>query len=301
MKFSRLICYGNLLLLAFALCAFRYGFFEQQAGLSLALNDMQFILLVISCVCIAAGGFIINNITGLTDLQIKQQYGVSESLSYYLYAAFNIIGVGIGFYLSNLIMKPGFALIFIVIAGTLYFYSTNLKYTLIVNNLVISVCVALSILILGVFDLYPAINPHSQSYLANIFSILIDFAFFAFVISFIREIIKDLRDVDKDYNEGINTLPIVLGKERTSKVVFALGLVATGMILYYGNEYIITLTWALIYGLIFILGPVIYFLIKIWSAKSSKEFNVLSFILKMVLAFTVLSIVLITFNIKYNA
>lgn len=301
MKFSRLICYGNLLLLAFALCAVRYGFFEQQPGLSLALNDMQFMLLVISCICIAAGGFIINNIIGMQDMEVKECFGISETTAYYLYAGLNITGVGIGFYLSNLIMKPGFALLFIVIAATLYFYATSLKYTLILNNLVIALCVALSILILGVFDLYPAINPESRAYLSVIFQVLLDYAIFAFIISFIREVVKDLRDMDKDYNDGVATLPIVLGKERTAKLVFFLSLIPVGLLLYYGKTYIINFTWAFIYGLIFILGPMVYFLIRMWSAKTSKEFHTLSFVLKLVLAFTILFIVLITFNMKYYA
>lgn len=302
MKTLKLVCYGNLLLLAFTLCIFRYGFLEEQPNLPLALNELQFLLLVISCVCIAAGGFLINNITVTDEKEnIKSIYGISEDNAYYLYTIFNIIGVGIGFYLSNLIGKPGFSLIFILIAGTLYLYSSSLKYTLIVNNLIISVIASLSLLLLGIFNLYPVITADNQSYLSTIFEVLVDYTIFTFLITFIREIVKNLRDVDHDYNEGINTLPIALGKDRTAKVVFFLALIPVALLLYYANKYIFNLTWGLIYGLIFILGPSIYFLIRMWTAKTSKEFNHLSFVLKMVMAFTALSIAVITFNIKYNA
>lgn len=301
MKISRLVCYGNLLLLAFTLCIFRYGFLEQQPDLPLALNDLQFMLLVISCVCIAAGGFVINNITDTGRESIKSLYGISEDNAYYLYAAFNIVGVGIGFYLSNLIQKPGFSLTFILIAGTLYLYASSLRHILIINNLLIAVIVSFSLLILGIFNLYPALTPENQSYLSTVFQVLLDYTVFTFLITFIREIVKNLRDVDHDYNAGINTLPIVLGKDRTAKVVFFLMLIPVALLLYYANTYIINLTWALIYGLIFILGPLVYFLIKMWSAKSQKEFNQLSFVLKVVMAFTALSIIVITYNIKLNA
>ena len=302
MKLLKLVCYGNLLLLAFTLCIFRYGFLEQQPDLPLALNELQFLLFVISCVSIAAGGFLINNIADIDGKEnVKSIFGINEDNAYYLYAALNITGVGIGFYLSNLIGKPGFSLVFILIAGTLYLYSSSLKYTLIANNLIISVIASLSLLLLGIFNLYPVITTANQPYLSTVFEVLLDYTIFTFLITFIREIVKNLRDVDHDYNVGISTLPIALGKDRTAKVVFFLMLVPVALLLYYANKYILNLTWALIYGLIFILGPSIYFLIKIWTAKTAKEFNLLSLVLKIVMAFAALSIVVITFNIKYNA
>jgi len=303
MKISKLVCYGNLLLLAFSLCVFRYGFLEQQPNLPLALNDWQFILLVISCVCIAAGGFIINNITGKSPEKILLSYDVTESNAYYLFAAANIIGVGLGFYLSNFIGKPGFALIFILVSGTLYLYASSLKHVLIINNLLISLLIAFSIILFGVFNLYPVITADNQELLSMLFQMLLDYAILAFLLSFIREIVKNLRDIDYNYNEGISTIPIILGKERTAKLLFFITLIPVTLLLYYGNTYIIffNLIWALIYGLVFILGPMIYFLIKIWSAKTQKEFNRLSIILKMVIAFAALSIVVITYNIKFNA
>lgn len=302
MRTSKLIQYGNLLILAFTMCIFRYGFLEQQPDLPLALNQLQFILLVFGCVCIAAGGFLINNILGNSpDKAIEAEYGISEGKAYNLYAVLNIIGVGIGFYISNFIGKSGFALFFVLIAATMYFYATNLKYTVIVNNLIVALLVSLAVLTVGIFNLYPVITPENKPYLRTVFSLFIDYAIFSFLIAFIREIVKNLRDTDTDYNNGINTLPIVLGKDRVSKIVFILGLVPVGLLLYYANTYIVNLTWALIYGLIFLLGPLVYFLIRIWGAKTAKDFNQLSFILKLVLIFTTLSIIVITFNIQYNA
>ncbi len=302
MKTSKLIQYGDLLILAFTLCIFRYGFLEQQPGLPLALNQWQFILLVLGCIAITAGGFLINNIIGNDpDKVIQAEYGISEGKAYNLYAVLNIIGVGIGFYISNYIGKAGFSLFFILIAGTMYFYATNLKYTLIVNNLIVALLVSLAVLTVGVFNLYPVITPDNKPYLRTVFSLFIDYSIFAFLIAFIREIVKNLRDTNTDYNNGISTLPIVLGKERAAKIVFIFTLIPVGLLVYYANTYIINLLWALIYGLLFILGPLVYFLIKIWGAKTHKEFNHLAFILKLVLIFTALSITVITFNIQYNA
>lgn len=302
MKTARLIRYGNLLLIAFAFCTFRYGFLELQAGLPLALNNLQFLLLTISAVCIGAGGFLINNII---DNDVEKKYGISEGMAYNLYMGLNIIGVGIGFYISNYIGTPSYTLIFILLSGTMYLYATSLKYTIVINNIIVACVVAVSVVLIGVFNLYPSITPENKPYMATIFSIFLDYAAFAFIISFIREIIKNLRDTDKDYNNGINTLPIALGKSRIAKITVALTLIPVAMILYYIDTYFVNesgmLLYALLYVLIFVLGPLIYFMIKLWTAKATRDFDRLSLTLKVVLAFTALSIVVITFNIQNNA
>jgi 4-hydroxybenzoate polyprenyltransferase len=54
----------------------------------------------------------------------------------------------------------------------------------------------------------------------------------------LREIIKDIEDVDGDYNQGIRTLPIVIGKSRTAKIVFGLSFIPILFLLYYINAYL---------------------------------------------------------------
>ena len=119
-------------------------------------------------------------------------------------------------------MKPGFASIFILIAATLYFYATSLKQMMLIGNIIVALLLSFSVIIIGVFDLFPATNAENQHKWRVLFSILLDYALFAFMINFIREIVKDLEDVNGDYNQGMNTLPIALGISRTSKIVFGL-------------------------------------------------------------------------------
>ncbi len=57
----KIIRFQNLLMLAFMQLVFRYLFLE-QSYVDLALTDFNYILLVIATVCIAAGGYVINNI-----------------------------------------------------------------------------------------------------------------------------------------------------------------------------------------------------------------------------------------------
>jgi 4-hydroxybenzoate polyprenyltransferase len=308
MKYLKLIRYPNLIMLAIMQFIFRYGFTKQQ-NIGLSLADWQYALLVLSTICIAAGGYIINNIFDVaTDSDNKPNdvvvgKTISENNAYNLYAGFTIIGVGIGFYLSNVIQKPGFAAVFVIVASTLYLYATSLKQSLLIGNIIVALLMSFSIIIIGIFDLYPATYDGNQVIMSIIFKILLDYAIFAFIINFIREIVKDLEDQNGDYNQGMNTLPIAFGKNRTTKLVFGLSFIPIISILYYINSYLFSsgLILSSLYGFIFILAPLIYFTIKMWSAKTQDDFKHLSFILKCVMFFGIFSIAIITYNMKHHA
>lgn len=308
MNYLKLIRFPNLIMLALMQLVFRYGFLELQ-NIPLALTDWQYGLLVLATVCIAAGGYIINNILDVeTDLENKPNdvivgKFISENQAYNLYFGFTVTGVAIGFYLSNVIDKPNFASIFIIIAATLYFYATNLKQSLLIGNFIVALLLSLSVVIVGIFDLFPITNQENQPLMGMLFSILLDYAIFAFIINFMREIIKDLEDIKGDLSQKMSTLPIVFGIERTTKLVFALSFIPIIVIVYYINTHLVVtgLWYATLYGLIFILAPLLYFSIKIWSANKQNDFQHLSSVLKGILFFGILSVVIISLNIKYNA
>lgn len=308
MAFLNLIRYQNLLMLAFMQLIFRYGFLKLQ-NVPLALAEWQYGLLVLSTVLLAAAGYVINDIFDQdTDIENRPKeiivgQKITEETAYNIYFTLNIAGVAIGFYLSNVILKPGFAAIFILIAATLYMYATSLKQMLLLGNIVVALLLSFSVIIIGIFDLYPVIDQANQPIMANLFSILLDFAIFAFMINLIREIVKDLEDKKGDESQGMKTVAIVLGIDKTSKLASILGLIPIAFLLVYINNYFVAnnLFATTFYAFVFIVGPLLFFSIKIWPAKTKKEFSKLSLLLKWILFFGIISIVVITLNIKYNA
>ena len=308
MNLLKLIRYQNLLMLALMQFLFRYGFLKLQ-NVQLALTDWQYGLLVLATVSIAAGGYIINAILDVkTDTDNRPNTiiigdSISEAKGYNLYIGFTVIGVVSGFYLSNTINKPSFASLFIIIAATLYFYSLSLKQSLLIGNLIVALLLSFSLLIVGVFDLYPVTSEENRPIMGLLFGILLDYAIFAFLLNFIREIVKDLEDVKGDSNQGMRTLPIIFGVKKTTKLVLALSLIPIICILYYLNYYLFQsgLIISTIYGFVFILAPLIYFTLTIGSARQTKDFHHLSAVLKWVLFFGILSIVVISLNIKHHA
>ncbi|MFG4002476.1 geranylgeranylglycerol-phosphate geranylgeranyltransferase [Flavobacterium aquidurense] len=308
MKFLKLIRYKNLIMLAFIQVLFRYAFLKQQ-NIPLALNDWQYGILVLSTVLLAAAGYVINSVYDVATDTINQpeavviNKGISETTAYNIYIGLNITGVALGFLLSNIILKPSFASLFILIASLLYFYATTLRQIMILGNFVIALLLSVSILIIGVFDVFPAITSENQAQMASLFSILTDYALFAFMIGFLNEMVKDIEDVNGDYNQGINTLPIAIGISRTSKIAIAFAIIPFLLSLLYINKYFIqnNLYIATFYASAFVLAPFLYFIVKIFTAKSKKDFHHLSTVLKLILFFGILSILVISLNIKYNA
>lgn len=311
MKYLKLIRFQNLLMLAFMQVLFRYTYLEvatattaTPTGNFLSLSNFQFALLVLSTVCIAAAGYVINNIMDQDNDEITKPKdrivgkSISESTAYNIYVALNIIGVGIGFYLSNAIEKKGLFTLFIFVAALLYIYSTYLKRIIGISNIIVASVLSLSILILGVFDLFPATYEGNKAQMRQAFAILFDYAVFAFIINLIREIVKDIQDTDGDYASGIKTIPIVLGKTRTAKVISVLIVIPILLLIYYITKNLLDYKYVFQYGLLFIVGPLLYAMLKLWSAKNKEEFKHVSTVLKLVLFFGILSIALITYAIK---
>ena len=127
------------------------------------------------------------------------------------------------------------------------------------------------------------------------FKILLDYAIFAFIINFIREITKDIEDIDGDYKSGMHTLPIVIGRERASKVLIVLSFIPLLAVIYYLNNNLYKQPIAVVYYLIFIIAPLIYLIILIFNAKTKKDFHAISNLLKIVMLFGMLSILLYKF------
>jgi len=290
-------------MLAFMQLVFRYLFLA-QSYVDLALTDFNYILLVIATVCIAAGGYVINNIMDQdTDEIAKPQnrvvgVSISETVAYNWYIGLTIVGVGIGFYLSNVIYKPTFASMFILVATLLYMYATSFKQIPVLGNVVVALMLSTSIIIIGLFDILPAIDVDNCFRMKEAFDILMHYAIFAFIINLIREIVKDMEDMDGDYQSGINSLPIAIGVQKTKIIVGVLTVISIGILAYYVNSNLFELDYVVYYTMILIVGPLIYFGVKLLNATTKKEFHHLSLVLKIILFFGILSVAVIVFNLK---
>jgi 4-hydroxybenzoate polyprenyltransferase len=308
MKFLQLIRYKNLFLLALMQLIFRFGYLE-LIKIPLSLFYWQYAILILATILIAAGGYIINDIfdqeTDAINKPKKVIIGnaISETKAYNLYAGLTISGVALGFVLANSVSHPNFAVIFVLIATLLYFYASTLKQIALIGNIAVAGLLAFSVIIIGIFDIIPNTFEINQLQMSVAFAILMDYAKFAFIINLIREIIKDIQDIEGDKEQDMKTLPIIIGQNKTSKLAFVLLLLSTLYLFYYLNNYLFAndLYYGIIYILVFVIAPMILCLIKIWNAKEKSDYHQISTFLKWIIFFGILSIAVITINIKHHA
>lgn len=302
MHLLNLVRYKNLLFITLIQLLLKYVLFY-SFGVDAYLSHLHFFLLILATLFIASGGYIINDIydqrIDAINKPEKQIVGkkITEKKAYNYYIAFTASGVVLGFYLSNHVGFPGFAALFILISALLYVYATYLKSIALLGNLVIALLVSSAILILGLFDLFPSISAQNIGIHQEVFSLLITYSFFAFALTFIREIVKDIEDVNGDKNNGLSTLPIILGRKRTAILVLVLGVLMLFTVLRYMYVNLYRFPEAMLYFLFFVIGPLLYFCIKIFSAEKKEDFKTLSKLLKLIMFFGMLSIILYLFNL----
>lgn len=304
MKYLQLIQFQNLLLLAFLQLVIRYLFLT-QSYIDLALTDINYLLLVVSTVCIAAGGAVMQHIINQDDDEIMQPQKrvvgktISEAAAYNWYIGFTIIGVGLGFYLANVIYKPTFASLFILVATLLYVKATNFNRTPIIGSLISALLTAISILVIALFDVYPATDAANKIRMGEAFGILVDYAVFGFFLVLLFEIFSTLKHKQKDEMLGNTTLATRLGITKTKIITGIFTAVLIALILYYCKVHLFELTLVLYYTLLTLVGPLLFFGLKLIGSSTLNEFKILERTLYFVMVFSILSIAVIVYNLKH--
>ena len=295
----------NLLLLILVQCVVKLALLE-PLNVTLGLNTYGFIALVIATVCIAAGGNVINDIHDVEIDTVNKPKKVivgktvSEKTANYLYILLTFTGVLAGFYVANTIGKPSFAIIFIIIAALLNFYATQLKGKLLLGNVLVSFLVASSLLILIVFDILPGLNELELPTQLQATHTILLYAGFAFYINLIREIIKDIQDINGDQVGGKNTLAVAIGRTRARNIAFVLGIIALISILGFTYFYLYQFQKVAFYFVFLVGGPLLVFCLKAFSAEKEKDFKTLSLLLKLIMLVGICSLIFYAEIVNYE-
>lgn len=304
MKYLQLIRFQNLLLLAFMQLVIRYLFLT-QSYIDLALTDINYLLLIVSTVCIAAGGAVMQHIVNQEDDEIiqplKRVVGntITEAAAYNWYIGLTIIGMGLGFYLANVIYKPTFASLFILVATLLYVKATNFNRIPIVGSLISALLTAISILVIALFDVYPATDATNKVRMGEAFGILVDYAVFGFFLVLLFEIFSTLKNKQNDEMLGNTTFATRLGITKTKIITGIFIAVLIVLIMYYCKVFLFELTLVLYYTLLTLIGPLLFFGLKLIGSNTPKEFKILERTLYFVMVFSILSIAVIVYNLKH--
>lgn len=288
----------NLMLIVLAMSLIKFRLFN-SVEVPLAMDTFEFGLLVFATLCIAAAGNVINDLYDLEVDAINKPDRIyigkelSEQAAFNYYLILNILGVASGFWVANLVGKPGLAVLFILCSALLYWYATYLKSVLIISNLVISALVGLSILMMVLFDLYPVMTAHPMPMHFVVAKTILYYSLAAIALNFLRELVKDVQDINGDKNGGRTTLPIVLGISRTAIIVFSIGVFYFFLLLFFCYYELYIHSVLLSYFLFLVGGPLGLFCLKAWQAEKKNDFAQLSLLLKITMFTGVGSLLLI--------
>ncbi len=258
----------------------------------------QLIWVIIASVFIASAGYIINDYFDLNIDQINKpdknviNKVISRRWAIVLHLVFSVGG------LVATAIAVSFDKWYLIIANLvciilLWLYSTSFKRQAIVGNIVISVLTAWTILILFFTKVpFSAAFGGSDELTIKFFRVSFLYAGFAFIISLIREAIKDVEDMEGDRKYGCRTLPIIAGMTATKiyTTVWMVVLIASLIIL---QLYILQFAWwwAVMYSVVFIIFPLIYLFSKYYKARSTADFRQLSSMTKWIMLTGILSMI----------
>jgi 4-hydroxybenzoate polyprenyltransferase len=308
-SFFRLIRWPNLLFIALTQALFYYAviypvlppaYDQLRQKLSLAV----FVMLVLASVLIAAAGYIINDYFDINiDRVNKPDKMVVEKLIKRRWAIiWHIVLTMAGLTLSLYVGLKTSLIIFFANAGCallLWVYSTTFKKKLLSGNVIISVLTAWTIIVLyfAVNTVY--LNPFRQhpdiiTAMNQVFKFAALYAGFAFIISLVREVVKDIEDIEGDARYGCKTMPIVWGIP-ASKVFVGVWMVVLAGSVAIIIIYMLQKGWWLyaLYSLVLIIIPLILILKTFYKAQNSQSYHQISSRLKWVMLAGILSMLLL--------
>jgi len=241
-------------------------------------TDWRLLLLSVSTVMIAAAGYIINDYYDVKiDLINKPERvvvgkNITRRYAILFHTFLSFSGVALGLLLSWQIAMINFFSAFL-----LWLYSNNLKRQPFIGNFTVAFLTGLSIALIN--WLY-----HSHLLLINVY------ATFAFFITLVREIIKDMEDLKGDVTYGCKTLPILFGIRKTKNILYILLALFVLSVL---TIHFLFRALPLYYFIGFLFLPLVVLIFYLVRADTKSDFYNLSTLCKMIMLLGILSMALV--------
>ncbi len=308
--FFKLIRSTNLLFIAGTQLLFYYCVMlplYNEVPYTVRLTELNCFLLLLASTCIAAAGNIINDyfdinidlINKPNQLIVGKLMSKRSAIAWHLLLSF--IGICISFYISNELQQRWWWLGWcnMAVVFVLVLYSVSLKKKLIIGNVTIALLTAwvIIVMVLSQFQLYypPSMAPYStvlKDTFTKLFRIGILYATFAFVITLLREIVKDMEDIIGDQRNGCRTIPITWGTHISKSIVASITVVLI-LLLLLVQFYILQYYWyyAILFNLVAIVIPLVFSTKILIAATVSIHYHTLSTWYKYIILTGIISMI----------
>lgn len=270
-------------------------------NMAAALDLQSVLLLIVSTLSIAAAGYIINDYFDVSiDLINKPDQVVIEKIiprrvAIMLHSLLNMIGILSACFVAWKLSFWSLMIIPIVSSLLLWLYATDYKGSYVFGNLIVALLTVLSILIIPVAEksIWPLLGQSLWIHdgILNPWMIISTYCFFAFLLTWVREIVKDMEDYKGDFTQGCKTLPIQLGLSAATHWAQVLLSLAVLCILISIIVLINSQWWLLsLYLGVTILPLMIYILYSLPKNISSEHYYKMSQLLKWVMIMGILAL-----------
>jgi 4-hydroxybenzoate polyprenyltransferase len=226
--------------------------------------------LIISTTLIAAGGYIINDyfdvkidlVNKPDKVLISKVFTKKNALQ--IYVLLNVLALLAGFWVDIKI-----ALIQIFCGLSLYWYALYLKKIALLGNGLVALLSAMVVLLANVL------------YGKN-FPLVYLFAGFAFFISLIRELLKDIEDIEGDKAGNCQTFPILFGVFNTKLFILGVTLFFLLFLFYFPHWLFLSIPYYLFYCF-FVSLLLLILAWQVFFAKSKADFHRASSFSKLIM------------------
>lgn len=295
--FFRLIRWPNLVFITLTQVLFYFFIipFVYRNSISQQANNfsvLNFWLLAAASVCIAAAGYVINDYFDLyIDRVNKPRQLIIEKIikrrwAIVMHLLLSLAGLALSVYVGYKISNVSIPLLNLVAIIILWFYSTTLKKKLLIGNVVISLLTAWVIIVIAIAEYrFSFIASGEDEFIATrLLKLTSLYAGFAFIISLIREVVKDIEDIRGDKKYGCKTMPLVWGVP-AAKVFTGVWLVVIISVLIVLQFYMLQLGWWLsaVYAVLFLIVPLMWVLKKLYEANKQNQYHTISSAIKAVM------------------
>jgi len=259
------------------------------------MTTSQFALLVIATMALTASGNVINDYFDVIPDSINRPQTqivdriVDRKTTLLIHVLLTLIGLFCGLFLTYLYKKETHALFFISLPIVLWFYSTHFKKQMLIGNLTVALLTASVAFLTTSVEVSFIASSGNVSFLGtsvcdHLWHITALIAFFAFITTLTREIIKDMEDIQGDAECKCHTLPIEMGI-KNSKIIVVLLQLFTLFILWVSysvnstkdNMYI----W--VYLLVAVTIPTLVTCLLTIKATSNKDYHKISTLSKIIM------------------
>ena len=252
-------------------------------------------LLIVSVVGIAAGGYVINDYFDVKIDRINRPDNlvvtriISRDTAMHLFYGLTAVGVIAGTVVAWWAHSWTLLFTYVVIPGLLWFYSASYKRMFLVGNLVVAFASAIVPLLVAIAnaDYLHHLYQNALAYSPIVGELYVwtgGFAAFAFLLTWVREIVKDIEDIEGDREMECRTLPIVWG-DKVAKIIATILLVVIATLIVYilfavlpfSHEWKSLPTRYVVFGLIV---PILCSIVLLWAANNRTEYHRVQTIIK---------------------